>query len=247
MYNIIFSANCERHINIDGSYPIRQLCYLDWLLRFRDEAFLLYYLSNSVLRYIVIFLGLNFKATAQLDVTNFGAIPDDNNDDLLAISNAIGNATSGQYIFFPSGKLIRFFFLQKGVYLVSDILKINLRSSIELRGASNIDSTNSPSSKLHFTNGYLYVNGGSEITITQLHIISNSTCLEIENTLKSQIKRSEFGPCHGVGVHIVLSSNILVVDSYIHPEYRPATCCDRNNKVFLFLIVFRGRWCICRT
>ena len=46
------------------------------------------------------------------------------------------------------------------------------------------------------------------------------------------MRNSNIGPCKLNAIRITGSSNVTIVDNYIHSEHRPATCCDTNDGVF---------------
>jgi len=90
---------------------------------------LIEYFRSLSLRQIYGLLGLLLlacaatpSAAAVVDVTTYGAIPNDSGDDSLAIQNAINGAPDNTTIYFP-----------RGIYLVSS-LTINSRSGLTLSG-----------------------------------------------------------------------------------------------------------------
>jgi hypothetical protein len=81
--------------------------------------------KNILSLFLLLLVAVNLSA-ATVDVRNFGALPNDANDDSVAIQKAIDSAPNNSIIFFPSG-----------VYLVAD-LRINNRSGLTLTGDNAI-------------------------------------------------------------------------------------------------------------
>ena len=54
----------------------------------------------------------------------------------------------------------------------------------------------------------------------------------IKNSQNVILRTSEIGTCKGNGVEVSNSTNIKIVDNYIHPEVLVTSCCDRGDSVF---------------
>jgi Right handed beta helix region len=82
--------------------------------------------------------------------------------------------------------------------------------------------------------GPVVIDGKSGITIENLNITSSTgTCITIRNARDITVRNSNIGPCRLNAISVAGSSNVTIVDNYIHSEHRPAGCCDTNDGVFV--------------
>ena len=70
--------------------------------------------------------------------------------------------------------------------------------------------------------------------IDGLHIANpTGDCVTISGHSQNiTIQRSEIGPCGGRAIGISNSNDITIVDSYLHAEFTPSSCCDTGDGVF---------------
>jgi hypothetical protein len=82
--------------------------------------------------------------------------------------------------------------------------------------------------------GPILVNGqrNTPIVIDNLKITSTTgDCVTVLNSSNVTIRNSEIGPCRGNGIYITGGSGVTIVDSYVHPESTPTTCCDKASGI----------------
>jgi hypothetical protein len=60
-------------------------------------------------------------------------------------------------------------------------------------------------------------------------------CVVVKNSRNVTIRNSDIGPCAGNAIEIRGSSDVRIVDSYIHPEFTVTECCDNGDAVFVLL------------
>src|SRR5581483_5290451 len=81
--------------------------------------------------------------------------------------------------------------------------------------------------------GPVIIDGKDGVVIEKVAITSTSgPCVRIINSKNITIRDSEIGKCGGNGIEVFLSSNVKVVDSYIHPEFAVTACCDRGDAIY---------------
>lgn len=81
--------------------------------------------------------------------------------------------------------------------------------------------------------GPLVIDGENGKVYENLEITSkDGPCVTIKNSKDITIRNSYIGPCGGHGVEILDSSNVRVLDSYVHPEFPVKSCCDTANGIF---------------
>jgi nitrous oxidase accessory protein NosD len=83
--------------------------------------------------------------------------------------------------------------------------------------------------------GPMVIDGEEDLTIDSVHITSTEgDCLIIRNSKRITLTNSEIGPCKGRGVLVHDSSEVQILDSYIHPEFKVTGCCDKGDGVFAY-------------
>src|SRR5215472_6040249 len=102
-----------------GLFPMKQDLFKPWPEYFRFLT--LRHLQRWMPLFLVVCMATPSVA-AVIDVTTYGAVPNDSADDSLAIQNAIDAAPVNSTIYFP-----------KGIYLLAGV-KINNRSGLTLTG-----------------------------------------------------------------------------------------------------------------
>lgn len=180
------------------------------------------YLPSLPLRCFQIFIPLLFlciattSAAAVIDVTKWGAKPNDSGDDTAAIRKAINAAPNGSTIYFP-----------KGTYLLSDVA-INYRSGLTLTG----DGSTLTILKHHGPYLPIFVSTGStDMLITKLGFDTNGVSafggFNFHNAKRITITKNHFfdsnpQPAHNrdryswvFGRGTVPSEDILVSDNLI--------------------------------
>jgi Right handed beta helix region len=81
--------------------------------------------------------------------------------------------------------------------------------------------------------GPIVIDGKNGTVIENVRISSTTgECITIRNSQNITIRNSDIGPCGRNAVKVQGSSNMKIVDNYIHSEHRPAGCCDTNDGVF---------------
>jgi Right handed beta helix region len=71
-------------------------------------------------------------------------------------------------------------------------------------------------------------------TYKRLRVVTAAgDCVTVAGSSDITIEESEVGPCGGNGVIVGASSNIRIYDSYVHPETRSRSCCDRHDGILL--------------
>ena len=81
--------------------------------------------------------------------------------------------------------------------------------------------------------GPVVIDGKNGTVIENVRISSTTgECITIRNSQNITIRNSDIGPCGRNAVKVQGSSNMKIVDNYIHSERRPAGCCDTNDGVF---------------
>jgi nitrous oxidase accessory protein NosD len=83
--------------------------------------------------------------------------------------------------------------------------------------------------------GPMVIDGEEDVILDALHITSTEgDCLIIRNSKRITLTNSEIGPCKGRGVLVHDSSDVKILDSYIHSEFPVTGCCDKGDSVFVY-------------
>jgi len=138
-----------------GLFPMKQDLFKPWPEYFRSLT--LRHLQRLIPLFLVVCMATPSVA-AVIDVTTYGAIPNDSADDSLAIQNAIDAAPAGSTIYFP-----------RGTYLLSAVT-INNRSDLTLTGDGSTLTI------LKRNGGYPKMfesSGSTDLTVTNLGFDAN--------------------------------------------------------------------------
>jgi hypothetical protein len=84
--------------------------------------------------------------------------------------------------------------------------------------------------------GPLTVEGKEDTVLKGIRITSREgPCLVIKDATRIVVRDSEIGPCGGNAIEVSGSSDVRILDSYVHPEFPVTGCCDKGNGIFVYL------------
>lgn len=83
--------------------------------------------------------------------------------------------------------------------------------------------------------GPIVIDGQNDAGVVGVHVTSTTgDCIRINASTHVTIRGSEIGPCAGNGIVVTgNSSDVVVADSYVHPEHPTSGCCDTGDGVFV--------------
>lgn len=148
----------------------------------------------------------NLQAGVILDVTSFGAVPNDGNDDAAAINNAIQSAAAGDVVYVPGGT----FDISTKVNVKSNMALLGGGSSSVLRyvgssnnqmlGLANVSNVNV---------GFLTFDGNNNLRATQGIYATASSNLNLHDlTVKNLSIKTGFAP-HGIFFDGAVTNSII--------------------------------------
>ena len=83
--------------------------------------------------------------------------------------------------------------------------------------------------------GPIVIDGQNDAGVVGVHVTSTTgDCIRIDGSSHVTIRGSEIGPCAGNGIVVTgNSSDVVIADSYVHPEHPTTGCCDTGDGVFV--------------
>ncbi len=83
--------------------------------------------------------------------------------------------------------------------------------------------------------GPIVIDGQNDAGVVGVHVTSTTgDCIRINGSSHVTIRGSEIGPCAGNGIVVTgSSSDVVIADSYVHPEHPTSGCCDTGDGVFV--------------
>jgi len=83
--------------------------------------------------------------------------------------------------------------------------------------------------------GPIVIDGQNDAGVVGVHVTSTTgDCIRINGSSHVTIRGSEIGPCAGNGIVVTgNSSDVVIADSYVHPEHPTTGCCDTGDGVFV--------------
>ena len=83
--------------------------------------------------------------------------------------------------------------------------------------------------------GPIVINGQNDAGVVGVHVTSTTgDCIRIDGSSHVTIRGSEIGPCAGNGIVVTGNSfDVVIADSYVHPEHPTTGCCDTGDGVFV--------------
>lgn len=151
-------------------------------------------------------------SNSYVDITTFGAIPNDNIDDTTAIQNAINSLTNGGVVYIPSG-----------TFLVNVDDCINLNNNIALLGNGNSSILKLIDNQTNLNN-ILKAESKQNVVIYNLAIDGNRANQNNDTTTQYGVFISGSSNCfiekvyvyntNGVGIHLYNTKNSIVNQCY---------------------------------